>query len=260
MPATLREVFGTDGLLDGYAAFLGSFVAVLIVVYAVFAMQTLCAEASRGRVDAILATPLGRTIWLRSQTAVVAGGAALICLTTGLGTGIAAAGITGNRALVGNVLAAHVGFLPAVLLVIAICAALYGGSPRLLAPLAWALVALTTNLLRRPARSARLAHLAVAVQPPRPTPGRRVRGHPIPGDHRPRCSHDNRGAGGLPTTPDQHRVTVYCDTAPTRVDSIKVTSNTIATIRGGHPSNVTYVSSKAEAASTPNGGLPFTCG
>src|SRR5690606_9702256 len=73
---------------------------------------------------------------------VVATGTALICLITGLGTGIAAAGVTGDRALIGNVLAAHLGFLPAIFLVIAVCAALYGWAPRILALLGWALVVL----------------------------------------------------------------------------------------------------------------------
>ncbi|MEQ4304248.1 ABC transporter permease [Plantactinospora sp. B6F1] len=142
MPDAMWDLLGTEGLLDGYAAFLGSFVSVLIAAYAVFAMQTLRTEENRGRTDAVLATPLGRTAWLGSHTATVAIGATLICLVTGLGTGIAAAGVTGDWAIVGDVLAAHLGFLPAILLVLAVCAALYGWAPRLLAPLGWTLVVL----------------------------------------------------------------------------------------------------------------------
>src|SRR5699024_9199110 len=38
MPVALVEIFGTEGLLDGFVAFLGSFVAILVAAYAVYAM------------------------------------------------------------------------------------------------------------------------------------------------------------------------------------------------------------------------------
>ncbi len=143
MPAALREMFGTQGLLDGYVAYLGSFVGVLIAAYVVFAMQTLRGEERAGRADAVLATPVGRATWLATQAAVVGLAASAVCVVTGVGTGLAAAGVTGRWALVADVLAAHVGYLPAILVVLAVCAALYGWVPRLLAPLGWALAALT---------------------------------------------------------------------------------------------------------------------
>ncbi|MCK0112461.1 hypothetical protein MWU75_09960 [Ornithinimicrobium sp. F0845] len=142
MPPALQEMFGTEGLLDGYVAFLGSFVSVVIAAYTVFAMQTFLAEEGRGRLDAVLATPVSRVASLASHTLVVAVGAVLIALVTGLLTGVAVAGVTGDWTLIGEVLGSHAGQLPAVLLVLAVCAALCGWAPRLVAPVGWALVGL----------------------------------------------------------------------------------------------------------------------
>lgn len=142
MPPAMQDMFGTSGLLDGYVAFLGSFVSVLIAAYAVFAMQTLRAEEGSGRLDAVLSTRMSRTSYLAAQVCVVAAGAALISAVTGLSTGLAAAGVTGDWAVLGDVGAAHLGLLPGVLIVLALAAVLYGWVPRLMAPLGWAIVAL----------------------------------------------------------------------------------------------------------------------
>ncbi|USQ79217.1 hypothetical protein NF556_16580 [Ornithinimicrobium faecis] len=143
MPAALKDMFGTAGLVDGYVAFLGAFVSVLIAAYTVFAMQTLRAEELSGRAELVLSARVGRAAWLGSHTLVVALGAVLISVATGLLTGVAAAAVTGDWSLVGGVLASHVVLLPGVLLVLAVCAALAGWAPRLMAPIGWVLVALS---------------------------------------------------------------------------------------------------------------------
>lgn len=142
MPPTVQALFGTDGLVDGYVAFLGSFVSLLIGVYVVSAMQTVRAEEGRGRLDGVLGAAVGRASYLGSHLLVVALGVVLISAVTGFVTGVAAAEVTGDWAILGDVVAAHLGLVPGVLLVLAVCAALYGWVPRLMTPLAWALVAL----------------------------------------------------------------------------------------------------------------------
>lgn len=142
MPAALQEVFGTQGLVDGYVAFLGVFDSIVIAAYTVFAMQTYLAEEGRGRLDLVLATPVSRAGSLASHAGVVGAGAIVINVVTGLLTGLAAATVTGQWSLVGDTLAAHAGHIPATLLVLAVCAALCGWAPRLMALVAWALVAL----------------------------------------------------------------------------------------------------------------------
>ena len=142
MPPVLREVFGTEGLVDGYVAFLGIFVAVMVAAYTVFAMQTYLAEEGRGRLDLVLATPVSRAVSLATHAVAVAVGAVIISLVTGLLTGVAAAAVTGDGTLVGAILASHAGHLPGILLVLGVCVALCGWAPRLVAPVGWALVAL----------------------------------------------------------------------------------------------------------------------
>lgn len=143
MPPAFAEVFGNQGLLDGYAAFLGSFVSVLVAGYAVYALQTLRDEESRGRAETVLSTPVGRAAWLGSHALVVACGVVVIGVAVGLGTALAAAAVTGDGGVFTDVLLAHVALLPAPLLILAVCVALFGVAPRLTALVGWALVALT---------------------------------------------------------------------------------------------------------------------
>lgn len=142
MPQAMQDMFGAQGLVNGYVAFLGSFVAVLTAAYVVYATQSLRDEEGRGRADLILATPVSRISWVGAHLAVVACGAVLILAVTGICTALAAVAVTGDTSLVGGVIGAHLGATPAVLLVLGVCAALYGWVPRLTAPVGWAVVAL----------------------------------------------------------------------------------------------------------------------
>lgn len=142
MPDQLSAVFGSGQLLQGYAAFLGSFMTIFVAAYVVYAMQTLRTEEDSGRADGILATPVSRASWLLAHVAVIAAGASLIMAITGITTGIAAAGVTGDGDLVVEILMSHLAGLPADLAVLGVCAALFGWLPRLMAPAGWILVAL----------------------------------------------------------------------------------------------------------------------
>jgi ABC-2 type transport system permease protein len=141
MPVAVREMFGTDALVAGYLAFLAVFSGYLTAAYVVHAMSSLRTEESRGRVDVVLATPTGRAAWLGSHLTAVGVGAGLVLLVSGVGTGAAAAGVTGDGSLLVDVVLAHVTLLPAVLLVLGLCALLLGWAPQLMVPVGWALVA-----------------------------------------------------------------------------------------------------------------------
>ncbi len=141
MPPAMQEVFGSEGLLEGYAAFLGAFVTLLVAAYVVFGLHTLRAEEISGRADVVLAAPVGRAPWLGAHVLVLLGAAVVISALTGLCTGIAAAATVGDADLVGQVLVSHVALLAAPVLVLTIGAALHGWAPRLVAPVCWALVA-----------------------------------------------------------------------------------------------------------------------
>lgn len=140
MPDQLGAVFGSDQLLQGYAAFLGSFMSIFAAAYVVQAMQTLRTEEDTGRADGVLATPVSRSGFVAAHTIVIAAGAILIMGVTGLCTGIAAAGVTGDTGMVGDILMSHLTALPAVLVVLGLCAALFGVLPKLMAPVGWMLV------------------------------------------------------------------------------------------------------------------------
>lgn len=172
MPPAMQEVFGSEGLLEGYAAFLGSFVALLVTAYVVFGLQTLRAEETSGRTDTILAAPVGRAAWLGAHVVVVLGAALVICAVTGLGTGLAAASTVGDAGLVGQVLVSHVALLAAPVLVLGIGTALHGWAPRLVAPVCWSLVAWMAivdffgDLLELPAALTALSPLEHLSRPP----------------------------------------------------------------------------------------------
>ncbi|WP_153397464.1 ABC transporter permease [Ornithinicoccus halotolerans] len=142
MPAAVQEMFGMEALVNGYLAFLAVFTGYLTAAYVVFAVQGLRSEEGSGRAEAVLATSTSRTAWVGSHLLVIAAGAALISVVTGLGTGLAVATVMDDWALLGEVLWAHLNLLPAVLVVLGLCAVLFGWAPPLLAPVGWAVVGL----------------------------------------------------------------------------------------------------------------------
>lgn len=140
MPAALRDMFGDEQLLNGYVAFLGSFVGVLVAAYAIFALHTLNTEESRGRTDAVLAAPVSRTTWILAHGLVVAVAAAVMTLATGVATGVATAMVTDRWGLVADVTAAHAVQLPAIVFMVALGVALHAWWPRLFSLIAWLVV------------------------------------------------------------------------------------------------------------------------
>lgn len=140
MPPSLAEMFSTDALLEGYASFLGAFVTLLVAAYAVSALRTLRVEEGSGRTDTVLATPVGRATWVGAHLGVIAAGALVINVVTGVCTGLAAAAVTGDADVARQVTLAHVALAPAVLVVAGLGTALYGWAPRVMAPLCWVIV------------------------------------------------------------------------------------------------------------------------
>src|SRR5690606_17413121 len=142
LPEAVRQMFGAEQLLTGYLAFLAIFGGYLTAAYVVFAAQVLRAEETSGRAGALLATPVSRSAWAGSHLLVIGFGAAVILLLTGVGTGAAVAGSLGDWQTFGDVVASHLNMIPAVLLVLGLCAALYGWVPGWLPAIGWAVVAL----------------------------------------------------------------------------------------------------------------------
>lgn len=180
MPPELAAVFGSEQLLDGYVGYLASFTAILASAYVVYAVQTLRTEEITGHADAVLATSVSRPGWLSAHVLVIAVGSMGILLLTGLGTGFAAAAVTGEAELIGELVIAHLATAPAILIVLGITAGFFGLLPRLMALVGWlavavvALVDLFGELLDLPEWFRGLSplwHLAnVPVEPFEPEP------------------------------------------------------------------------------------------
>ncbi|MBO1283679.1 ABC transporter permease [Streptomyces sampsonii] len=123
---------GSEDLLNGYLGLMGLMWAFITTAYAILAVQTLRSEESEGRTEPVLATAVSRPAWLGSHLVVIGVTAAWLLLLAGLGDGLGAAVSTGDASLFGDVLLGHVAHTPAVWLVLALAALLYGAVPRAL--------------------------------------------------------------------------------------------------------------------------------
>lgn len=140
LPEAFRDVLGADAVLDGYLAFIALFVGYLAAAYGVSAVLLVRTEELRGRADTVLATPTSRQAWFGAHVVVAVLGVVVLLLLAGAAAGLAAAAVTGQAALVGTMVAAHLNLVPGVLVVVALAVALAGVAPRLVAPVAWSAV------------------------------------------------------------------------------------------------------------------------
>lgn len=132
---------GTEDIGAGFLAVLALTFGLTVAVYAVLAAQTVRTEETSGRSEPVLAASVSRPAWLGSHLGVVAGAALWLLVVAGLATGIGAAVSVGEPRMLGEMLLATVAYAPAVWVVLALAALLYGGVPRWL-PLVWAVVVL----------------------------------------------------------------------------------------------------------------------
>ncbi|HEY8480686.1 MAG TPA: hypothetical protein VIL71_12740, partial [Spirillospora sp.] len=127
---------GGHDLIAGYLGVMGLTMAFTVTVYAVLAVQSLRTEETAGRTEPVLATAVTRAGWLTGNLAVTAIAVPWLLFVAGLGTGAAAAVGTGDTALLWETVLGHVAHAPAVWLLLAAAALLYGIVPRLL-PVVW---------------------------------------------------------------------------------------------------------------------------
>lgn len=134
----LRAVFGPDGgsVLDGYFAFVLSFLGVVTSAYGVSSALRLRTEEEAGRAEVALATGLSRTRWALGSLAVTVVGALLILLSIGSGLGVTHALVSGDSSAVGLLVGGALAQAPAVLAVAGFAVAVVGWRPRWSA-LAW---------------------------------------------------------------------------------------------------------------------------
>jgi ABC-2 type transport system permease protein len=139
-PADLVAVMGgSEDMLSGFLGLMGLMMAFTVAVFAVLATQSLRGEETDGRAEPVLATAVSRAGWLGSHVVVTGLGVVWLLFVAGAGMGVGAAVSTGDAGLVGELILGHVAHAPAVWLVLAVAALLYGAVPRAL-PAVWVLL------------------------------------------------------------------------------------------------------------------------
>jgi ABC-2 type transport system permease protein len=151
----LTTLGGSGSITDIYLAAILSWVGMLAAGYAVQATLRLRAEEAEQRAEPVLATSASRTGWAGSHLLVAAGGAAVVLATggalAGLAHGLRAGDVAGQLV---RVLGGALVQLPAVWVMAAVGAALFGLAPRLVVGATWAILAvvLAVTLFGQPLR------------------------------------------------------------------------------------------------------------
>ena len=130
-----------DALVDAFLGYMFLFMAVIACGFVVSSVLRLRSEEEAGRAEVVLATPVSRTSWMAATTAVALVAATKLTVIMGLGLAVGYGLASGEWDQVVPQVAGQLAYLPGVLVVGALAAALYGLLPRGTG-LAWAAVAL----------------------------------------------------------------------------------------------------------------------
>jgi ABC-2 type transport system permease protein len=127
-----RDMFGGDGpdLVDSFYASSALMLALITAGFTISSALRPRGEESEGRVEALLATALPRSRWLRSHLMVTLGGTIGMVVLGGVGMGLGYALVTGDDSKIGPFTWATTSLLPAVLVLAGVAVLLYGVAPR----------------------------------------------------------------------------------------------------------------------------------
>lgn len=134
----LPEMAGVS-VTETFAAMITTVMAIITGVYAVLAALRMRSEETAGRAEPVLATALSQPRWIASHLTVAMIGATAVLIAGGLGLGLAGAASVGDASLLPRLVGASLAYAPALWVVIAVVAALFGIVPRLVM-LAWVVV------------------------------------------------------------------------------------------------------------------------
>jgi ABC-2 type transport system permease protein len=140
MREMITKMGGVESLTDSFFGAVLGMVAVITSAYGVQSALRLRSEETTFRAEPLLATGVSRTSWALSHLLVALFGTALLVTVTGAAAGLAHGAQTGDmgRAF-GRVVEAALVQIPAIWVLVAIVAALFGLLPRW-SPLAWVLL------------------------------------------------------------------------------------------------------------------------
>lgn len=123
-----------------FASIVVAMAALIATVPAAQVVTRLCADEHAGRTALVLTSSVSRPGWYGATVLVALSGAALVPVAFALGFGLSAMVATDEPALLGDIVGACLGYLPAVAVVVGVAALLAGWLPRRVG-LAWLTVA-----------------------------------------------------------------------------------------------------------------------
>lgn len=133
LPAEMLAVMGGgEAIVDGYLGFMSVYFGVILAVFAILAVQSLRAQEVGGHTEAILATAVGHREWVLSWVGVAGAGVLWLSALAGLGEGLWAVLVTGDRSLLLPTLLGHTVQFAPVWFLLGLATALYGLVPRAL--------------------------------------------------------------------------------------------------------------------------------
>lgn len=139
LPGVFTDLFGEGDLVAGYFAYIAAFDSYLLAAFAILVVQGVRSDETRGRMESVLAAPVGRARWLGANLAVAAIGVLAMSLVVGVVSGFGAMAVTGDGSYVGDLAAAQVNLVPALWVVLALAVLAFGVLPRAIG-VAWALL------------------------------------------------------------------------------------------------------------------------
>ncbi|GAA1619656.1 exporter of polyketide antibiotics [Kribbella sancticallisti] len=138
----MAEIFNANGQepTDAFYTSMALFFALMISAFAVTSVLRLKAEERNGHAEAVLATAVSRNRWYGAWLGFTALASAFLLAVSGLGLGLGGLSGAAGIEIVGQLVVGSLAFLPAVLVVGGLAAALVGIRPGVAAG-AWILVA-----------------------------------------------------------------------------------------------------------------------
>lgn len=127
--------------VDLYLAEIINLMGIVATVYGVQALLTARAEETEGRVELLLSTPLTRWRWFASHLLFALSGSAIVVVVGGVGAGVTA-NLDGAPTSISAVFWGSVAQIPAIWLILAVTATLFGVVPRL-SVVGWSVIAAT---------------------------------------------------------------------------------------------------------------------
>lgn len=133
---------GTPNIVDAYFATILSMMAIAVAAYAVQSLLRMRGEEAAGRLEPVLATAVSRPHWMSTHVLVVTGGVIVLQVLTGVATGFAYGAVIGDvPGQIVELTGAALLYVPAILVVTALAALIFGAAPKWASGLSWAVVA-----------------------------------------------------------------------------------------------------------------------